>query len=189
MTAGLIQLDCTDVAHYSNTQPVFAVSDFIKFNCQHCGALIELERAEFNEMGVEANRILGQVVECPQCNRDTVSYVLRNIDNTFAASTIAPIKKEGVNNFKRLIIITSSLMLIGLIALFVVLIYTSERLQTVTASIAGGIGGIVLLIICAIIAILIFILIVMWIIFPWIMYSQLKKIHSILSQIEHSTRK
>lgn len=139
--------------------------------CLSCGTNLEFE--------VEQR---GQFIACPSCQNQT-----RLGDNlqTAPAAFAGPQKVQGLTGW---IIIFGSLFGISLLV-FLLVKYTA--IPDALATALGFAGNIVMEIFAGIFAVMSFILGVFWIIFPWMVYTLLRRIHSelVLIRAQNSVKK
>jgi hypothetical protein len=133
-----------------------------KSTCQNFGGHLEFDVED-----------TGKEIECPHCQQTTL---LR------APFRPAPPKvKPAAIGWWILV-----LLLLGVIGIISVLsIHHSDAVSNA----AAGVGGMAILIIGCIGAVLVFVLACFWTIFPWMVYSMLKRMNDTLEKIEANTRK
>ena len=134
-----------------------------KCNCQSCGGGIEFD--------VEQT---GASIECPHCQQPTL---LR--------AAFRPASRSPGKNGK---LIAWYIGIIG--GVLVLIVGLSLYLHILTPlDVAAGTGGGLMFIIVAIGGILLFVLAIFWLIFPWMVYGQMKRINASLEKIEINTEK
>ncbi|MGA3163766.1 MAG: hypothetical protein ABSD77_06170 [Verrucomicrobiota bacterium] len=138
--------------------------------CNYCEQNIEFEAADFVQSGVGISSIFGQTIPCPHCGKDTILTMPLSKKGTSMVST-----KELRGRTK--------LIVLGIAALVLAIIFTiTWKFPDAVSGISVGVfsGGAAILVL--IIAALLLVLAIFWLIFPWMVYSMLKK-------IERNTRK
>jgi uncharacterized membrane protein len=134
---------------------------FAKCNCTNCSGHIEFDTVH-----------VGQQVNCPHCGLDTV---------LFAPPSPARLRAiEGRSRLKRLILIA----VLGILAA-VVVIYLGINYLWQLGAVAGvaipGLLGVAILV-------LVIYLAVMWLLFPVVVYRELRRANETLDQIQKNTQ-
>jgi len=149
----------------------------VKCSCQHCGGSIEFDADELERSGSTGRRVLGQVVDCPHCGKPTQLYL--NLAEFVAPKTSVQPKKI---KYIWIYILAGIVLIVGLACFF------GEQIGNFIAEafpiVGGALGGIISLVVF----ILVLILAAFWIIFPWMVYSMLGRLHQELKKIEANTR-
>jgi hypothetical protein len=133
----------------------------IKNTCENCGGRLEFD--------VEH---IGTTIDCPHCQQPTL------LRGEFRRAR--PVARKS--NKPAIIGAIVALVIAGLIGFGIYIhAFTAEDA-------AAGTGGLLMLVasICA--AIVLLILIIFWLIFPWMVYSLLKRILATLEKIEAQTK-
>lgn len=149
----------------------------VKCHCMYCQGPIEFDLADFVQSGESPAERLGQKVECPHCKKETVLAVKKKRvafsnrqTDWFPSDSITA---QGKTHLVTIAIGAGAIIL--LIILFAFVIHDNPGLLG-----RIGEGGISLLaaLIGGALAIVGFILACFWIIFPWMVYTQLKRIEA-----------
>ena len=150
---------------------------FITCACEHCDQHIEFSTDEFQEVRRTPDAVFGQDVECPGCGRNTALL----ISQTPPALPLKRIRKPMTRGERMTAIIFVAVAFAAIGLLIVIRIYGADAIGasvglTASALISLAIlGGVVLLAI-------------FWILFPVLMYFQLKRSNALLEAVERNTR-
>jgi uncharacterized protein YybS (DUF2232 family) len=148
-----------------------------KCQCQWCDGNIEFDPAEFQESGSGASQIFGQTVACPHCGKETMLTLP-------LPKMIYPVPAEKKFSVKVKLIAFGVLILILGYICFICWKFP-DAIDDISIGVFHGFTAIFVIIF----AILTFVLACFWLVFPWMVYSLLSKIHGELEKIERNTRK
>ncbi len=149
----------------------------VKCTCQNCRSSIAFDAADFAELNRTSTRIIGQNVRCPHCG--------------YATALTMPIARWSKASSPKTVhagpIILAVVALIALLASAVIIVALVKSGVTFHQIVTGsaGVRGFVAIGIAAASGI---VLGSMWLLFPWLAWSLLAKMHADLEQIEQNTR-
>ena len=149
----------------------------VRCACKNCRGSIAFDAADFAEQNRTSTQIVGQNVRCPHCGYAT-------------AITMSLEKWSKLSSEKSLgagpAIIVLLMLLISLVPAIIVFSLVRSG-STIKQIVTGGAGapGLVAMAIAGTIAL---IMAFMWLIFPWLAWLLLSKIHADLVKIEQNTR-
>lgn len=150
---------------------------FITCSCERCHQPIEFSTDDFVEFHRAAWAIYGQNVNCPGCEKQTRLYIPQTIPQMPPVMNSPRLKKR---NFP---LIAGAVLAILVISIG---IFALSRIGVENASERAGtaVGGLILTILFSF-AIL---LGISWLLFPLLMYFQLKRSNELLEMVERNTR-
>jgi hypothetical protein len=137
-----------------------------KSTCQNCGGHLEFDVDD-----------TGKEIECPHCQQQTLLRAA--FRQSPPKGSIARPRKTGII----IIVVICQLIILGTIGGAYYFLRPSPG--DVAADAVGGLG----FLIACVLGVLAFILAVFWLIFPWMVYSMLKRMNDTLEKIEANTRK
>jgi hypothetical protein len=150
----------------------------VRCACKNCRGSIAFDAADFAEQSRTSTQVIGQNVRCPHCGYATP--IMMSIERWSKVSSA-----EGAGAGPGIII-----LLILLIALIPgIIVFGLIRSGATVKQIATGGAGAPGLIAVAIVGIVALITAIMWLIFPWVAWARLSKIHAELRKIEQRMRR
>jgi uncharacterized membrane protein len=153
-----------------------------KCSCQHCGGSIEFDADGLERSGSTARRVLGQVIDCPHCGKSTQLY-LNLAEFVTPMPARWPTQAQPKRNRYGWLYV-----LLGITVVIVLTYFFGKKAGNFIADVFPIVGGAVGGLIFLAVAILILFLAIFWIIFPWMVYSMLRRLHEELKRIEINTR-
>ncbi len=148
---------------------------FIKSECHHCGQNIEFATDDFQEDHRTEAAVFGQFVPCPSCSTQTRLYIAPPPPRT--------IQRRRPESFRKRLAIVG--IIIGAVALCFAIGWVINKFADRVAEVAGG-GVTAAYTICAVLFIIV--LGLFWLMFPVVMYFQLKRSNELLERLERNTR-
>lgn len=146
----------------------------VNCQCDHCGGVLEFEADLFERRPAgeqtALGKILGQSIDCPACGKSTVLYL--------PSITVAPARRRSRRIWAVLIVLLC--LGFGLLAF--------QQIESVLRDVGLFAGGVLTIIVGAVLAVFAVVLTLMWILFPIVVYLQLKKIVLSLQSIDRKTR-
>lgn len=160
-----------------------------KSSCQHCGGGFEFDIEQFDPNGGSAMMDFGQTIDCPHCGKKTIIALARKTDGVElpASERLKGFSKSKPFDWKKFwIIISVLLIIIAGITWLGICIYRNPGLLGQIG--AGGIS-IAAVILACVSGFFALVIGVMWVVFPWLVYTQLEGVRRELKKIEENTRK
>jgi hypothetical protein len=148
---------------------------FITCACGHCGQHIEFSADDFQEVHRTPEAIFGQDVKCPGCGMETALLISQ------APPKIKGPRKPLSKAAKIIITIFVGVVLTIAAAAAVIHKYGIEAVASTVGLTAGAM-------IYMAVAVGIFLLAIFWILFPVLMYFQLRRSNALLESVERNTR-
>jgi len=149
---------------------------FIKCSCHGCGQNIEFSTDDFQEDHRTATSIFGQLVPCPSCANETRLYIPQPPASLPATNR----RPESVR--KRLVIFG---IIIAAVTLCFAIGWALNKFAEQIATVVGGGIGLTVTIAATVFVV---VLALFWILFPIVMYFQLKRSNELLERIERNSR-
>lgn len=149
----------------------------VRCACKNCRGSIAFDAADFAEQNRTTTQIVGQNVRCPHCGYATA--ITMSLEKWSKLSSEKSITAGPA-------IIVLLMLLISLVPAIIVFTLIKSG-STIKQIVTGGAGapGLVATAIAGTIAL---IMAFMWLIFPWLAWLLLSKIHADLMRIEQNTR-
>jgi uncharacterized membrane protein len=149
----------------------------VRCACNNCRGSIVFDVADFAEQNRTSTQIIGQNVRCPHCGYATA--ITMSLERWSKASST-----EGISAGPTVIILLT--LLIALVPAIIIagLIQSGVTIKQIATGGAGASGYVA----AGIVGTGALIAAVMWLIFPWLAWSLLSKIHNDLTKIERNTR-
>jgi ribosomal protein S27E len=151
-------------------------SMFITCACEHCDQNIEFATDDFQESRRTGSVVYGQSVECPGCGKETALFISQS--PPMLRGPGKPMTKA--TKVALVILVAASLASAG--AAVVIRKYGIE-------AILGTVGLTVTAMIYIAVGLGILLLAIFWILFPVLMYFQLKRSNVLLETVERNTRR
>ena len=147
---------------------------FITCSCDHCAQHIEFSTDDFVESTRTETAILGQPVSCPGCEKKTRLVIPQTPPRHVMPKSLSRLP------WKLIIIGILAIFAISAAVVFIRIVGVEQTASTMGLTVGA--------LIYAFVGVCVFLLAVFWLLFPVLMYVQLKRSNELLEIVERNTR-